>query len=67
MCIRDRNVRALLLLAKNYFELNDGFQAIFVLESIIENFDSYPDEIAAAKKLLVKYNSIEKDAANEVK
>ena len=61
------NVKALLLLAKNYFELNDGFQAIFVLESIIENFDSYPNEIAAAKKLLVKYNSIEKDAANEVK
>ena len=61
------NVRALLLLAKNYFMLNDSFQAIFVLESIIKNFEVYPDEIKIAKKLLKKYNSVDKNKANEIK
>jgi len=61
------NVKALLLLAKNYFKLEDSFQAIFVLESIIENFKLYPDEIEAAKRLLERYNSNEKIIVNEIK
>ena len=61
------NVKALLLLAKNYFMLDDSFQAIFVLESVIENFEVYPDEIMVAKKLLKKYNSKDKNKSNEIK
>ena len=61
------NVRALLLLAKNYFMLDDSFQAIFVLESVIENFEVYPDEIMVAKKLLKKYNSKDNNKSNEIK
>ena len=49
------NVKALLLLAKNYYALNDPFQAIFVLESLIENFTIYPDIIEEAKKLKKDY------------
>ena len=59
------NVKALLLLAKNYFELNDSFQAIFVLESVIENFESYTDEIDEAQRLLEKYKTDEKTSPNE--
>ncbi len=67
------NVRALLLLAKNYYALNDAFQAVFVLESIIENFDSFPLIAKEASELIEAYRvslseenrSITKDTKNE--
>jgi tetratricopeptide (TPR) repeat protein len=49
------NVKALLLLAKNYFALNDGFQAVFVLESLIENFNSFDNEVKEARVLIEAY------------
>lgn len=49
------NPKALLLLAKNYYALEDPFQAIFVLESLIENFEAYPEPIKEARDLLLKY------------
>ena len=51
------NAKALLLLAKNYYALDDSFQAIFVLESIIENFIIYPEITEEAKNLLVTYRN----------
>ena len=60
------NVKALILLATNYFKLNDSFQAIFVLESVIENFETYPEEVDLAKNLLVQYKTNEKDIPNEI-
>jgi len=59
------NVKALLLLAKNYYALEDSFQAVFVLESIIENFDAYPNQIEEAKSLLELYTVNEKSEADE--
>ncbi len=51
------NAKALLLLAKNYFAQEDAFQAIFVLESLIENFDNYPEVVEEAQKLIIKYQA----------
>jgi hypothetical protein len=59
------NVKALLLLAKNYYALEDSFQAVFVLESVIENFDKYPNQIEEAESLLVLYAVNEKSEADE--
>ena len=53
----DWNAKALLLLAKNYYALNDPFQASFVLESVIENFIAFPFVIEEAKSLLVTYKA----------
>ena len=50
------NVKALLLLAKNYYALADPFQAIFVLESLIENFTMHPEIVKEAKELKESYN-----------
>lgn len=50
------NVKALILLAKNYKALDDPFQAIFVLESVIENFEDFQEEREEAKRLLALYN-----------
>lgn len=52
------SAKALLLLAKNYSALNDSFQAIFVLESVIENFQQYPEVIIEAQPLLSEYKQV---------
>jgi tetratricopeptide (TPR) repeat protein len=55
------NAKALLLLAKNYFALEDSFQAIFILDSLIDNFENYPEVVQEAQKLKIKYQaSLEK-------
>lgn len=55
------NVKALLLLAKNYYALADPFQAIFVLESLIENFTIYPEIVKEAKELKEGYDMLLKN------
>ena len=56
-------VRSLLLLSKNYISLNDDFQAVFILESIIENFNNYPNLLIESRKLLetIKKRKLEKE------
>ena len=55
------NAKALLLLAKNYFAMEDSFQAIFILDSLIDNFENYPEVVQEAQKLRIKYQaSLEK-------
>ncbi|MBK77791.1 MAG: hypothetical protein CMC88_01530 [Flavobacteriaceae bacterium] len=56
-------VKALLLLSKNYISLNDDFQAVFILESLIENFNNYPNLVSESKSLLdaISENKLEKD------
>lgn len=60
------NVKALILLATNYFKLDDSFQALFVLESVIENFEAYPEEVNRAKSLLEQYQTPDKDTPDEI-
>ena len=49
------NAKSLLLLAKNYYLLNDPFQAIFVLDSLIENFKTYDQIVSEAQLLKTKF------------
>ncbi|MEK9613827.1 MAG: tetratricopeptide repeat protein [Flavobacteriaceae bacterium] len=53
------NSKALLLLAKNYYALDDAFQAIYILESLLENFNSYTEIVDEAKVLIEKYKAEE--------
>ena len=57
-------VKSLLLLSKNYISLNDNFQAVFILESLIENFNNYPNLVSESKSLLdtISKNKLEKDS-----
>ncbi|HKJ05977.1 MAG TPA: tetratricopeptide repeat protein, partial [Flavobacteriaceae bacterium] len=41
--------RGLLIMANNYYELQDAFQATYILESVIQNFSEFPDIITKAK------------------
>lgn len=41
--------KGLVVMAKNYYGLKDSFQATSILESVIDNFNDYPDVVQEAK------------------
>lgn len=51
---REFGVKGLLLMAKNFNALGDNYNAIYILENIIKNFQSFPETISEAEELLQK-------------
>ena len=41
--------KGLVLMAKNYYALDDAYQATYILESVSTNFSQYPEIVAEAK------------------
>lgn len=41
--------KGLIIMAKNYYQLGDAFQATYILESVIENFSEYDEIVAEAQ------------------
>tara|TARA_R110002072_G_scaffold112893_2_gene241998 strand:+ start:2004 stop:5024 length:3021 start_codon:yes stop_codon:yes gene_type:complete len=48
------SAKGLVLMAKNYYALNDAFQATYILESVIQNFPEFDDVVSEAKAELSK-------------
>lgn len=46
------SAKALIVMAKNYNALDDAFQAIYILESVTENFKEFDDVLVEAKATL---------------
>lgn len=44
--------KGLVVMAKNFYGLQDSFQANYILESVLKNFKDYPDVIEEAQKEL---------------
>ena len=44
--------KGLVLMAKNFYKLKDAFQATYILESVLANFEEYPEVVKEAKKEL---------------
>ena len=44
--------KSLVIMAKNFYELNDAYQATYILENVIQNFPQYDDVIAEAQSEL---------------
>lgn len=51
--------KGLVIMAKNFYELEDAYQATYILESIIQNFSDYKDIVDEAKLELTKIKSKE--------
>lgn len=51
------SAKGLVLMAKNYYALNDAFQATYILDSVIENFKDYKDVVTEAQNTLTKIKS----------
>ncbi|MFV0564640.1 MAG: tetratricopeptide repeat protein [Flavobacteriaceae bacterium] len=54
------SAKGLVLMAKNFYALNDTFQATYILESVINNFKEYNDVVTEAQTEL---NKIKAEAA----
>jgi tetratricopeptide (TPR) repeat protein len=52
--------KGLILMAKNFYGLKDSFQATYILESVIQNFNDFPDVVQEAQTEL---DSIKKEEA----
>ncbi|MHC5309325.1 tetratricopeptide repeat protein [Myroides sp. LJL116] len=51
--------KGLVLMAKNFYALNDSYQATYILDSVIKNFSQYKDVVFEAKKELEAINAEE--------
>ncbi len=58
--------KGLIVMAKNFYGLQDSFQATYILESVIKNFTTYPDVIEEAKTELVKIKGEESKTNSSV-
>ncbi len=56
---KEYGVKGLLLMAKNFYQLGDAYQATYILENVIQNFKSYPDVVAEAKQELARIKAEE--------
>jgi TolA-binding protein len=53
------SAKGLVLMAKNFYALNDAFQATYILESVLKNFTEFDDVINEAKTELNKIKANE--------
>jgi hypothetical protein len=58
--------KGLVLMAKNFYALGDAYQATYILESVIANFQQYPEIIADAKAELAIMKSKEAQSNSSV-
>lgn len=65
---REFGVKGLLLMAKNFNALGDNYNATYILENIIKNFQSFPETISEAEELLktIKVEASETNSSVDV-
>jgi len=61
------SAKGLVLMAKNFYALNDAYQATYILESVIENFKEFDDLVAEAKAELATIKSEEAKTNSSIK
>lgn len=49
--------KGLIIMAKNQYALNDAFQATYILESVIKNFNDFPEVVTEAQTELAIINT----------
>tara|TARA_R110002072_G_scaffold108026_2_gene234666 strand:+ start:66438 stop:69458 length:3021 start_codon:yes stop_codon:yes gene_type:complete len=58
--------KGLILMAKNFYKLDDAYQATYILESVINNFKDYPDLVQEAKTELAVIKNAESKTNSSV-
>lgn len=64
---KEYGARGLVLMARNFYALQDAYQATYILESVISNFPDYPEITQEAQELLasIKANEAKTNASVE--
>jgi TolA-binding protein len=58
--------KGLVLMAKNYYALNDAYQASYILESVIKNFSQYPEIVVESRAELAIIKSKEAQSNSSI-
>ncbi|HIB36093.1 tetratricopeptide repeat protein [Mesonia sp.] len=58
--------KGLLLMGQNFYDLDDAYQATYILDALIENFQNYPDVIEEAKAELARIKSEQAETNSSV-
>lgn len=58
--------KGLIVMAKNFYELEDAYQATYILESVIKNFKDFDDIVQEAKDELKKIKAKESETNESV-
>lgn len=56
---REYSVKGLLLMGKNFYNLDDSFQATYILQNVIDNFKEFPEVVSEAEKELERIKTEE--------
>lgn len=56
---KEFSVKGLLLMGKNFYDLEDAYQATYILQNVIDNFDDYPEAVEKAEKELKRMKAEE--------
>ena len=59
--------KGLIIMATNYYELNDAYQATYILESVTKNFQQFKDVVEEASKELTRIKTEEAKTNESVK
>ncbi len=57
---KEYGAKGLVIMAKNFYALDDAFQATYILENVIQNFTDYPEIVEEAK---IELNTIKTEEA----
>ena len=63
---REWGGRGLILLARNYYQMEDVFQATYILENVLSNFEEFPEIVETAGAELQRIRSREAGRNNSV-
>ena len=53
-------------MGQNFYDLDDAYQATYILDALIENFQNYPDVIEEAKAELARIKSEQAETNSSV-
>lgn len=51
--------KGLVLMGKNFYELDDAYQATYILDNVVKNFSQFPDVVQEAKQELARIKAKE--------
>ncbi len=58
--------KGLILMARNFYELKDAYQATYILESVIGNFGQYPGIVSEAREELARIKALEAESNSSI-
>ncbi|HET8810486.1 MAG TPA: tetratricopeptide repeat protein [Flavobacteriaceae bacterium] len=63
---KEFGAKGLVLMAQNFYDLGDAYQATYILDTVIKNFTDFPEVVQEAKTELARIKAIEAETNSSV-